>query len=322
MPGRKINKVWKSFDRITQGKGWKAKCNTCGHTLQEMVDRMRAHLTTCDPPDNDITVINTDGATSTPIPQPQKPAQTTSTISSIKSFVVKTSKSEDKLDELLAEVFYSTNTAFNSVEHPSFEKFMAKCRPGYKLPTCHELAAPLLDKVHNKLQQVCEEKLKNETVCMSLDGWSNIHNEPVICVVVTNSNGETYVTDTIDTSGNRHDADYLSTVAQESISNAENKYGCYVGNFVTDNASNIRAMRRNLAEDENSEIITYACGSHQLNLLAKDLEIPNVAKHIIKIIKYFRNTHLPASWQEQLYTVYTQLCFLLFKSLKFKTLFR
>lgn len=211
MPDR-INDIWMSFDWIAQGKGWKAKCKTCGHTLQGIVDRVKAHGATCTPPDNDVTIINTDGATNTPTPQPQKRAPTTSTLN---SFTVKTSKSET--DELVAEVFYSTNTAFTSIEHPSYAKFMAKCWPGYKLPTRHELAGPLLDKGHNKLQRVCEEKLKDETVCMSLDGQSNIHNEPVICVAVTDYNGDTYVTDTIDTSGNRHDADqaYLSTIAQE-----------------------------------------------------------------------------------------------------------
>lgn len=33
-----------------------------------------------------------------------------------------------------------------------------------------------------------------------------------------------------------------------------------------------------------------------LNELAKDLEIANVHKQIICIIKYFRNTHLPSAW--------------------------
>jgi hypothetical protein len=251
---------------------------------------MKAHVTICTPPDDDAC----DAAANAPTPQPRKRARTTSTLD---SFVVKTSKSDkDELDELLAEVFFSTNTAFKVIEHPSFAAFMDKCRPGYKLPTRHELSGPLLDKVHNKMQKVCENKLKDKTVCMSLDGWSNVHNEPIICAAVTDSNGDTYVTDTIDTSGNRHDMDYLSTVAQQCISKAETKYGCHVGSFVTDNARNMKAMRRNLAADESMHVITYACGSHQLNLLAKDLEIPNIAKHVIRIIKYFRNTHLPASW--------------------------
>lgn len=42
------------------------------------------------------------------------------------------------------------------------------------------------------------------------------------------------------------------------------------------------------------DLIEYGCSAHQLNLLAKDLEIPIVTEHILKVIKYFRNKHLPA----------------------------
>lgn len=36
-----------------------------------------------------------------------------------------------------------------------------------------------------------------------------------------------------------------------------------------------------------------------LNLLAKDLEIHSVQKHVVKIVKHFRNVHLPAAWYKE-----------------------
>ena len=53
---------------------------------------------------------------------------------------------------------------------------------------------------------------------------------------------------------------------------------------------------RNMLEydDELSSVITHGCGAHQLNLLSKDIEISGVKEHV-KIVKYFRNTHLPAA---------------------------
>lgn len=132
---------------------------------------------------------------------------------------------------------------------------------------------------------------------MAMDGWSNVHNEPVICVSVTNQSGSTFVTDTIDTSGIPHTADNLREIAQSAIKATEERYMCKVGSFVTDNAANMAAMRRALKFTENTDIISYGCGAHiMLNLLAKDLEIPNVHKHIVKIAKYFRSKHLPAAW--------------------------
>ena len=59
-------------------------------------------------------------------------------------------------------------------------------------------------------------------------------------------------------------------------------------------------MRQNLAHDEqNSDIITYGCGAHMLSLLAKDLEIHSVQKHIVKIVKCFRNVHRPTAWYKE-----------------------
>ena len=140
---------------------------------------------------------------------------------------------------------------------------------------------------------------------MAIDGCSNVHNEPVVCVSVTTESGDTYVTETIDTSGVPHtssnlkdmaqSASNLKDMAQSAIKKAENQYGCRVGSFVTDNAANMAAMRRAL-KSEDDDVITLGCGAHILNLLAKDLEIANVHKHIVKIAKYFRNKHLPAAW--------------------------
>ena len=48
---------------------------------------------------------------------------------------------------------------------------------------------------------------------------------------------------------------------------------------------------RDLIEKEIEDILTYGCSAHLLNLLAHDMEIPNVTKHVLQIVKYFRNNH-------------------------------
>lgn len=69
------------------------------------------------------------------------------------------------------------------------------------------------------------KKLNDETVCVSLDGWAVIHNEPVVCVAVTHPKGETYITDIDETYGIHQNADCLETVEREAINSAETKYG-------------------------------------------------------------------------------------------------
>ena len=57
-------------------------------------------------------------------------------------------------------------------------------------------------------------------------------------------------------------------------------------------------MRRSL-KDHDLDIITYGCSAHLLNLLAHDVEIAGVKNHIVQVVKYFRNHHLPAAWFKQ-----------------------
>ena len=102
------------------------------------------------------------------------------------------------------------------------------------------------------------------------------------CVSVTTPEGESYLTETVDTSGHAHTAEYLEEVAMSAVTSTEHRFGCKVGTFVTDNASNMVKMRRQLEADSitpDSNIISYGCSAHYFNLLAKDVEIPGVKEH-------------------------------------------
>lgn len=211
--------------------------------------------------------------------------------------MLKTSQTEKAaLDEQVARFIFATNTAFSAVEHPEFIKLVELLRPGYSPPNRHDVGGRLLDKVQQSLMDDCKEKLQEKTVSMCLDGWSNVHNEPIVCVAVTTPDGDSYVTDTVDTSGNSHTADYLTDLARDAIDKCEEKFGCRVGSLVTDNAANMSKTRSQLAKDSGHDIITHGCSAHLFNLLAHDVEIKGVKEHVVHIVKYFRNVHLPAAW--------------------------
>ena len=128
-----------------------------------------------------------------------------------------------------------------------------------------------------------------------MDGWSNVHNEPVVCVSVTTDKRDSFLIDTIDTSGCAHTSDYLTQLAENSIKSSQERFKCRVGSVVTDNAANMAKMRRQLEENISGNLLTYGCSAHLLNLLAQDVQIPDVKEQVLQIIKYFRNTHLPAA---------------------------
>lgn len=175
-------------------------------------------------------------------------------------------------------------------------------RPGYKPPTRHEIANELLNEVYLSVRQNIEKDLKGKIVSMVMDGWSNLHVEPIICISITDvSEGNIHLIDTIDTAENRHTADYLLDLAVTAIKSCQ-EFGCFVKSFVTDNASNMTKMRKQLSQREDlgmPDIITYGCSAHILNLLGKDIDMPGLKDDIKKIIKYFKYTHFPAAKYKQ-----------------------
>ena len=62
---------------------------------------------------------------------------------------------------------------------------------------------------------------------MSLDGWSNVHNEPIVCVAVT-SNYKTYVIDSVDSEPS-HTGEVLKEIMEKSIAKARTQYKCKIG---------------------------------------------------------------------------------------------
>lgn len=62
----------------------------------------------------------------------------------------------------------------------------------------------LLDnKVYESHLLVLSEEMKDEIVCFSVDRWSNIQNEHIICVCITTETGKVYMVNKTDTSGQR-----------------------------------------------------------------------------------------------------------------------
>ena len=198
----------------------------------------------------------------------------------------------------IGRYFYSTNTPFKHAEHAEFRELCKVMRPGYKPPSRRQIGGQILDDTYQSVVEECKQKLEGQVVSMSLDGWSNIHNEPIVCCSIMTQSGDSYLMSTIDTSGHPHTAEYLKEVAIDAIQKTEKTFNVKVRSFVTDNTGNVSKMRKELIKD--IDIIHYGCSAHILNLLAQDLNIPGVTEHILKVIKYFRNKHLPAAFYKEM----------------------
>lgn len=78
------------------------------------------------------------------------------------------------------------------------------------------------------MRQNIEKNFKGKTVSMAMDGWSNLHVEPIVYISITDiSEGNIHLIDTIDTTENRHTADYLLDLAVTAIKN-DQKCDCSI----------------------------------------------------------------------------------------------
>jgi len=153
----------------------------------------------------------------------------------INSFVIKTTAAEEAaLNIQVARYVYSSNSPFTCVENKEFLKLIEMLRPGYKPPNRHQIGDNLLHNVFETEKNVCRKKLHNQIVCMSFDGISNIHNEPIISACITTEKGHIYLIDSFDTSGNSHFSEYLMNIVETAIKNIEETFGCIVGSVITD----------------------------------------------------------------------------------------
>ena len=102
-------------------------------------------------------------------------------------------------------------------------------------PSEYEIGGHILESVYGEIFENCQEISNGETVTMILDGSSNIKFEPIIWCSISNDLGHNILVETIDSSGNAHTGDYLTSVAVKAINNCEKNFKVKVRSFVTNN---------------------------------------------------------------------------------------
>ncbi|KAM7159988.1 uncharacterized protein RBU57_010371 [Macrochelys suwanniensis] len=211
-------------------------------------------------------------------------------------FVIRTSRlSKEVTDEKIARFVYAINSIFPMTGNPHFINMARSLRPGYSPHNRADVAGKLLDKVYEREIKQCANGLESEIVNLSLDGWRNVHNNPVVCACVTTEEGNVFLTETIDTSGKAHTAGYLQEVAVKVITNCEKKFKCLACSLVTENAANVSKMRRNYLE-ESAKLIPYGCSAHLMHLQSKDVSVPEIKLMLLKL----QNTSVTTTLQQLL----------------------
>ncbi len=118
-----------------------------------------------------------------------------------------------------------------------------------------------------------------EKLTLMQDGWSNIHNCPVIVNCV--STGKKSFLSAIDTGASKKTAQYCLKLATDA-KEVENKFSCKVRSFVSDNENKMKRMREDFQNAYRDELfISYGCAAHYLNLVGQYIttKVSSIMKH-------------------------------------------
>ena len=110
------------------------------------------------------------------------------------------------------------------------------------------------------LTEEMKAKISGKSATLIEDGWSNIHNEPIIasCLQVE---GKSYYLDSSDAKAMTKSAENLKEKCGDTIKLAKQKYNCCVQSIVTDNAKNMEKMREELKKEDDI-LVVYRCSTH------------------------------------------------------------
>jgi hypothetical protein len=107
--------------------------------------------------------------------------------------------------------------------------------------------------------------LKNATVTVSIDGWTNSSGVSTIGICLNE-----HLWTVKDTGADSHTAQNLAIEALQAVAQAESEAQCVVVGICSDGASNMEAMK-NILTDKRPDLKGWVCQAHCLQLLVGDL---------------------------------------------------
>jgi hypothetical protein len=124
--------------------------------------------------------------------------------------------------------------ALQRCRKPKFVDLITLLRPGYSLPSRKALATTILDKVEAEIEDSITEKMTNlsKTSALTLiqDGWSSIHNDPIIASNLF-VDSRSFLFSSTDCGAEKKTSDYCAELALQDIAACKVKYNCEVNIF-------------------------------------------------------------------------------------------
>ena len=190
--------------------------------------------------------------------------------SSIRSFALPQvdAATKMKFQKMIAYHYYCTGTSFQRVEDQNLVQAVKMLQPDEGLlPSRKKLAGELLDVCYDDIKQKCDAKLSSlsSDVCLVTDGWSNIHNEPVVNYIAA-SRPSLFI-EAVHTGEQGHTAEWIAQDVGRVIRKHANTI--FAGAVTDNTAANKKAWL--LLKGQFPDKFFQGCTSHTLHLLVKDI---------------------------------------------------
>eukprot|EP00095_Tigriopus_kingsejongensis_P008704 maker-scaffold894_size84319-snap-gene-0.10 protein:Tk08704 transcript:maker-scaffold894_size84319-snap-gene-0.10-mRNA-1 annotation:"PREDICTED: uncharacterized protein LOC103307970" len=207
-----------------------------------------------------------------------------------------------KIQEAWAKFYYRHRLSHRLADSEEFKEAMEITRPGITTMkphfTARRLNGPLLDSMETKGDKALFLEMNGKYAVLTQDGWSDIHQCPVIAANVI-CEGKSHPVDFKSTSDAKKTSEYCFETAKESIEAAEEKYGVKIVGFCSDNENKMNKVRKLLSEWR-QDFITYGCSAHLLNLVESSGSPADILNKIVAVNKFFRDHHRPAALLKKL----------------------
>ena len=221
--------VWLFYSAHDDEKKTSVRCLDCNAEVSAKVLRLKSHREKC-------TELMKNKNKSKPVkrhfeqiaettPVPTKPAQSTYINEqppskkpklqqrNVRSFGISTDANmKEQLDQQIAKLFHACNLSFIIADHPVWRQPIEMLRPGYQPPNRKYIGGSLLDRTHEKLTTSMKTQLQGKEVVIMQNGWSDIHNTPVIAISL-HCDGSAFFLSAIGTGINKKTVSYCTSVA-------------------------------------------------------------------------------------------------------------
>ena len=185
---------------------------------------------------------------------------------------MRTDEERHYVDVQWALFFYECGVPFHAAAARQFEVALeatAQYGSGYEPPSQHKLREPLLWEyvgLTSKMRVDHERAWKHYGCTLMSDGWTDMKGRHLINFLVNSPEG-TYFLESVDASGEVHDAHMLADLLEKRIEGIGKDK---VVQIITDNGANYKAAGK-LLMDRIPTIFWSPCAAHCLDLMLEDI---------------------------------------------------